>query len=179
MLNSDDVILIVVDIQEKLIRAMFEKEKMLENVVKLIKGILLFDIPILLTEQYPRGLGQTVSEIASLIPDYKPIPKLSFSCCGNQQFMQALGQSGKTQILLIGIETHVCVYQTAIDLINLGYQVNVVTDCVSSRTKENIHLALHRMEIEGAKLTGTEMTLFELLKIAEGDKFKDISNFVK
>jgi nicotinamidase-related amidase len=179
MLNSDDAILIVVDIQEKLIRAMFEKEKMLENVMKLIKGILLFDIPILITEQYPRGLGQTVSEIASLIPDYKPIPKLSFSCCDNQQFMQALSQSGKTQILLIGIETHVCVYQTAIDLINLGYQVNVVTDCVSSRTKENIHLALHRMEIESAKLTGVEMALFELLKIAEGDKFKDISNFVK
>lgn len=179
MLNSDDSILIIVDIQEKLIRVMHEKEKMLENITKLIKGIVLLGIPILITEQYPRGLGQTVSEIASLIPDYKPIPKLSFSCCGNQQFMQALGQSGKTQILLIGIESHVCVYQTAIDLINLGYQVNVVTDCVSSRTKENIHLALRRIENEGAKLTGTEMALFELLKIAEGDKFKDISNFIK
>ncbi len=145
----------------------------------MIRGVQVLGIPIIATEQYPQGLGPTIPAIAQLFSKVQPIPKLSFSCCGDERFMKELKALNRTQVLIAGIESHVCVYQTAIDLLDSGYEVQVVADGVSSRTAENREIGLQRMSRAGARLTSTEMALFELLKIAKGDKFKEISQIVK
>jgi nicotinamidase-related amidase len=179
MLNIDKTALVIIDVQEKLSRVMYEKEKLFENLQKLVKGVKLLNIPIIITEQNPNGLGPTVSEIAPLLPDTKPVTKFSFSCCGEEPFLRQLEMLNRKQVLLAGIETHVCVYQTAVDLIEAGYEVHTVVDCVSSRTLENKNLALDKMKSEGANLTSVEIALFELLKTAANPKFKELSKIVK
>jgi len=179
MLDTDKTALVVIDVQEKLSRVMYEKDKLFQNLQKLIKGLKLLDIPIVVTEQNPNGLGPTVPDIAPLLSDVKPITKFSFSCCGEEQFTSEIDRLGRKQILLAGIETHVCVYQTAIDLIKAGYEVHAVVDCVSSRTIENKNLAIDKMKSEGARLTGVEIVLFELLRTAKHPKFKEMSQIVK
>jgi nicotinamidase-related amidase len=179
MLNIDKTALVIIDVQEKLSRVMHEKEKLFENLQKLVKGVKLLNIPVIITEQNPNGLGPTVSEIAPLLPDTKPVTKFSFSCCGEEPFLRQLEMLNRKQVLLAGIETHVCVYQTAVDLIEAGYEVHTVVDCVSSRTLENKNLALDKMKSEGANLTSVEIALFELLKTAANPKFKELSKIVK
>ena len=120
MLKPDSTILSVIDVQGRLAHAMYNKETLFENLQKLIKGVKIFGIPILWTEQNPEGLGPTIPEVANLLSDISPISKLSFSCCGNECFMEALRGLNRNQVLLAGIEAHVCVYQTAVDLVNLG-----------------------------------------------------------
>jgi nicotinamidase-related amidase len=114
-----------------------------------------------------------------LLPDIKPITKFSFSCCGEEAFPPQMKALGRKQVLLTGIETHVCVYQTAVDLASNGYEVQVVADCVSSRTTFNRDIGLDRMRACGAGITSVETALFELLKVARGDKFKEISRIIK
>ena len=179
MLDIDKTALVIIDVQEKLSRVMHEKENLFQNLQKLIKGLKLLDIPIIVTEQNPNGLGPTVPELAPLLTDTKPIIKFSFSCCGEEQFMREIEKLNRKQILLAGIETHVCVYQTAVDLIEASYEVHAVVDCVSSRTPENKNLALDKMKSEGARLTGVEIVLFELLRTAKHPKFKEMSQIVK
>jgi nicotinamidase-related amidase len=179
MLKLDNTVLAVIDIQGKLLNVMFEKEALLENVQKLVKGIQLLGVPIIMTEQNPKGLGPTQPEIAQIIPEVTPIAKFSFSCCQDKGFQQAMEKIGRKQVLLCGIESHICVYQTAMELLKTGYEVQVVADVVSSRTARNRDIALNRMQSEGAKLTSTEMALFELLQTAESPKFKDISRTIK
>ena len=179
MLNIDKTALVIIDVQEKLSRVMHEKEKLFENLQKLVKGAKLLNIPIIITEQNPNGLGPTVSEIAPLLTDIKPVTKFSFSCCSEEPFLRQLEMLNRKQVLLAGIETHVCVYQTAVDLIEAGYEVHTVVDCVSSRTLENKNLALDKMKSEGANLTSVEIALFELLKTAANPKFKELSKIVK
>ena len=179
MLNIDKTALVIIDVQEKLSRVMHEKEKLFENLQKLVKGVKLLNIPIIITEQNPNGLGPTVSEIAPLLTDIRPVTKFSFSCCGEEPFLRQLEILNRKQVLLTGIETHVCVYQTAVDLIEAGYEVHTVIDCVSSRTPENKNLALDKMNSEGAKLTSVEIVLFELLRTAASPKFKELSKIVK
>jgi nicotinamidase-related amidase len=158
---------------------MHEKDKLLDNLQKIIRGVQVLGMPVILAEQYPQGLGPTVPEIISLLPNTQPIPRLSFSCCGEKRFLKELETLNRKQVLINGVESHVCIYQTTIDLLNLGYELHVVTDCVSSRTPENKKIALHRMNSAGAKLTSTEMVLFELLRVAGGEKFKAISKIIK
>ena len=179
MLSVDNSVLLVIDVQEKLFRAIHQKEQLLDNLQRLIKGIKVLEIPILLTEQYPQGLGTTIPEIAQLLPDSKPLPKVNFSCCGDAAFLQAFKKLNRKQVLIAGIESHVCVYQTAADLLTAGYEVYVVRDGVSSRTEQNIDIGLKMMAQLGAKITSTEAALFELLKVAKGDKFKAISQIVR
>ena len=179
MLTTENTVLIAIDIQEKLTRVMHDKEYFLENLKKLIQGAQVLDIPIIFTEQNPQGLGPTVAEVASLVPDLQPIAKLSFSCCGEARVARELTTLNRKQVLLAGIETHVCVYQTTLDLLSQGYQVQIVADAVASRTAENKDIGLERMKSEGASLTSTETVLFELLRVAEGTKFKEISKIVK
>ncbi len=178
-LTTDNAVLVVIDFQERLFPVMHDKEKLLGNVVKLIKGIKVMEIPIILTEQYPKGLGPTIPEIKELLPDIKPIEKVCFSCCDNEAFGKALESLKRKQVLITGIEAHICVYQTAMALAQVGYEVQVVSDCVSSREPENKTVALFRMGAAGISPTTTEMALFELLRVAQGDKFKQISNIVK
>ena len=179
MLIADNCLLLVVDAQERLASLMYNKEKFLENLAILIKGAKVFGTPILYSEQAPDKIGRTIAPIAELLDGIKPIEKVTFSCCADAAFMQALGALGQKQILLAGIEAHVCVYQTAIDLVNLGYDVHVVADAVSSRTEENKQIGVERMKESGTTLTSTEMALCELLQRAEGAKFKKILKLIK
>jgi len=179
MLTLENTVLLIIDIQGKLVRSMCEKEALIENFQKIIRGAQILGIPILWTEQNPKGLGPTIPDIARLLPNLQPIPKLSFSCCSNERFMQELKALSRKQVLMAGIEAHVCVYQTAMDLLNLGYEVQVVADAVSSRTAENREIGLEKIRDGGASLTSVETALFELLKIAEGERFKEILRIVK
>jgi len=179
MLNIEDATLLIVDIQGNLAHLMYEKERLLQNAQKLIKGIQVLGVPILWAEQNPRGLGPTIPEIAALLPDLQPIPKMSFSCCRNERFMQALQALDRRQVLIAGIETHVCVYQTAVDLADLGYEVQVAADAVSSREPGNKEIGLQKMRDAGVSLTSVETALFELLKVAEGEQFREILKIVK
>jgi nicotinamidase-related amidase len=179
MLEINNTILLVIDVQEKLVPVICRREKLTENIQKLVRGAQALDIPILVTEQYPQGLGKTATGIAELMPDIKPLPKRSFSCYGDEGFKRVLDSSGRKQVLVCGIETHVCVYQTSLELKEAGYEVQVAADAVSSRTAENKEIGLNLMRQMGIIVTGTETALFELLKIAEGEKFKAISRIVK
>ncbi|RPJ56479.1 MAG: hydrolase [Dehalococcoidia bacterium] len=178
-LSVVDTVLVIIDVQEKLCRFMYEKEKLLDSLQRLIQGARVLELPIILTEQYPQGLGPTVPELVNLLPGVKPLPKRAFSCYRDAGFRKELEAVSRKQVLLTGIETHVCVYQTAVDLLTTGYTVQVVTDCVSSRTPENKELGIQRMSLAGGKPTGMEMALFELLEAAEGERFKAISKIVK
>ncbi|MFH0725430.1 MAG: hydrolase [Pseudomonadota bacterium] len=179
MLTPDKTGLVVIDVQGKLAQVMHNREFLFENLKKLIKGVRVLKIPILWLEQNPAGLGPTLPEIAGLMPDITPISKMSFSACGNPAFMQSLEAADRAQLLLVGIEAHICVYQTAIDLLKRSYEVQVVADAVSSRTVENREVALMKMRDSGVGLTSVEMALFELLGVAEGRQFKEIAKIVK
>ena len=179
MLKIEDTLLMVIDVQEKLFPVIHEKEALLINLCKLAKGCRLLGIPALVTEQNPAGLGPTVSEIATLVPDAMKVVKFSFSCCAETGFIDQLKATGRRQILVCGIESHICVFQTASDLLGAGYEVQVVSDGVSSRTRKNKELALRRLAAEGATITGVEMALFELLRTAKAEQFKAISALVK
>ena len=179
MITTADTALVVIDVQEKLIPAMHDKEALLDGLKKMVKGARVLGLPILLTEQNPAGLGPTVPEIAELLPNYRPVSKFSFSSCGTEQFVDELKALNRQNILIVGMEAHVCVYQTAADLVNLNYDVQVVADAVDSRTLENKQIGLEKSKAAGAGITSTEIALFELLKIAKGDTFKEIIKIVK
>jgi nicotinamidase-related amidase len=179
VLTTDNTVLVLIDFQERLFPVMHEKDKLLRNVLKLIEGAKVLEIPIVLTEQYPKGLGPTLPEIKELLPEIKPVEKVCFNCCDEGAFGKSLEALKRRQVLIAGIEAHICVYQTAMALLRDGYEVQVVGDCVSSREPENKIVSLLKMGAAGVGPTTVEMALFELLKVASGDKFKKISNIVK
>ncbi len=179
MLTVENTVLVLIDFQERLFPVMHEKERLLDNVLKLTKGALALEIPIIVTEQYPKGLGSTIPEIKNLIPNVKPIEKTCFSSCDEPAFMEGLVALKRKQVIIAGIEAHICVYQTAIALMQKGYWVEVAFDCSSSRDLENKRVAFFKMGGLEINPTTTEMALFELLKVAKGDRFKQISAIVK
>jgi nicotinamidase-related amidase len=179
MLTTENTVLVLVDVQGKLAQAMDGKEALFQNLRKLVQGVQVLGLPIVWLEQNPAGLGPTIPELAELLQAQKPIGKFSFSCCGDETFMAALVATGRRQVLLAGIEAHVCIYQTAADLLKLGYEVEVVADGVSSRTAANRELALQKMQQLGARLTSVEMALFELLGKAGGPAFKAMLQIVR
>ncbi|MBN2302503.1 MAG: hydrolase [Lentisphaerae bacterium] len=178
-MNTDKLVLVLVDVQSKLAQLMHDKESLFSNLQKLISGIKALSIPIIWLEQNPSKMGPTISELSQLLTDENPIPKMSFSGCGEPACMAALRNTNRTQIILAGIETHVCIWQTTADLLAAGYEVEIVTDAVSSRAFHDKQIALQRMESVGARLTTTEMILFELLKTAKHPAFKTILKIVK
>ncbi len=179
MITCADTALVLVDVQAKLAPAMHDKEVLLDNLERLVRGVRILGVPILWTEQNPVGLGSTLPEFADLLPDQKPVSKFSFSCCGSEQFRNELNALKRKNLLIAGIEAHVCVYQTAADLIHLQYEVQIVADAVASRTPENKRIGLEKSKSVGASLTSTETVLFELLKDAKNEKFKEIVKIVK
>lgn len=179
MLRKDNAVLVLIDVQEKLMRVMHERDELVSNLQKLIQGIRALDVPIIWLEQNPGGLGPTVAEVRQHLSGLQPIAKLSFSCCGTQAFQAALKSTGRTQAILCGIESHVCVYQTTMGLLAQGYEVEVVADAVSSRSPVNKDIALAKVRAAGAGVGCTEMALFELLQVAEGPAFKAILKIVK
>lgn len=179
MIIPKETLLLIIDVQGRLARTVFQPDVLERNINKLLRACTILDVPVLLTEQYPKGLGRTVDSLKELLPGTLPVEKISFSCCGTHEFMKRLRSFNRNDILVAGMETHVCVYQTAVELIEFGYNVHLVTDCVSSRTEENKLLGIRCIEKAGASLTSTEMALFELLRVAEGESFKAISSIVK
>lgn len=170
---------VLVDVQERLFPHIHQNERLLERLSVLIQGLNLLQVPILVTEQYSKGLGPTIAPLRELLESYRPIEKMTFSCCGEDKFAERLSILGRRHIILMGIESHVCVFQTALDLLAEGYRPFIVTDAVSSRRAGDMQTALKRLRSEGVLPTTTESLLFELLESAEHPAFKAISKLVK
>jgi nicotinamidase-related amidase len=179
MLDEKDCCLVVVDVQGKLAELMHDKVTLFKNIRILIQSAKILDIPILWCQQVPSALGPTVPEIAELLGGCEPVNKSSFSCCLCEEFNNKLEESGRKQVLLCGIETHVCVYQSAVDLIEKDFEVDVIADAVSSRTQANKQIGLNRLAEEGARISSTELALFEILRTADHPQFKQIAKLVK
>lgn len=179
MLEIENCCLAVVDVQGKLAQLMHGKEALFKNIRILIQAAQILEMPILWCQQVPDALGPTVPEIAELLTGVEPINKAAFSCCGAEEFGDRLNASRRSQVLLCGIEAHVCVYQTAVDLLTKGFAVNVPADAISSRTPENKQIGINRMAAQGAEITSVEMALFELLRTAEHPKFRQIAKLIK
>ena len=179
-LDTTQVALLVIDVQEKLISAMNQQlyQQLLQNVPLLIEGFKTLGLPILATEQYSKGLGHTIAELQDATRQYC-IEKLAFSCCGDDAFVSALNKTKARQIVVVGMETHVCVLQTVLDLLDQGYVVHLVRDAVSSRFVGDYTAALETATAAGAVITTTETALFQLVKVAGSDDFKAISKLVR
>lgn len=171
--------LLVIDIQEKILAVMDQPERVVENTVKLIKGFKILQLPIFVTEQYPQGLGETVAPIKEVLGEVEIKEKLSFSCCGIEGFTRSLRSQKIDQVVLCGIENHVCIWQTAMDLVHEDFVVAVVRDGVSSRNTIDCEAALNRMIYQGINVTTTEMVFFELLREAGTDEFKEVAELIK
>lgn len=179
--------LVLIDVQTKLTSVMHNREELITNLVKLVKGIQLLDIPIIWLEQNPQKMGETIPELKELLHNQIPIDKMSFSCCNSPEFMDEMDSLHRKHILIAGIETHVCVYQTAIDLLRAGYSVEVVTDATSSRTQGNKEIALTKINSCGLPTSGTghgntttiEIALFELMRTAEHENFRQMLRIIK
>ncbi len=178
-LNKDETVLLIVDIQEKLAAVMKEREAVVRNNLHLIELAKMLGMPVMVTEQYPKGLGKTVPEIREALPQYHPVEKMTFDCCGKPSFLDDLKEHGRRTVLLTGMETHICVLQTCIGLLTGGVTVHVVRDAVCSRTKQNWKTGIEFMRDAGAVVTGTETALFQLLKVAGTEEFKKISQRIK
>jgi nicotinamidase-related amidase len=170
---------LVIDIQEKLFPAMTGKEGLLLNCTKLLKGLQILGIPMVVTQQYTKGLGETIPEIASLIPGFNFIEKRDFSCCGEPEVVNRLQELECETVILFGIEAHVCVLQTALDLKEAGFSPVIVADAVSSRFPVNLELARERFRQEGMLMTSVESILFELTRTSAAPEFREISRLVK
>jgi len=179
VLQPESTALVIVDVQGKLASLMHDREQLYLNLQILVKGARILELPIFWLEQYPEGLGPTIPEVAELLSGLEPMPKVCFSACGLEEFADKLRSGGRWQILICGIETHICVYQTARDLLADGYHVQVVADAVSSRTAGNRQIGLDRMAALGAHITSVEMALFELLRQAGTPPFKEIARLVR
>jgi nicotinamidase-related amidase len=178
-INKNDTLALVIDIQERLIPVMNNKESLLNNCSKLLTGLNVHNLPVLVTQQYTKGLGATLPQLSDLLPGFTPIEKTSFSCYDEPDFISALEETDRKTVLICGIESHVCVLQTAVDLNDAGYTPVVVFDCVSSRNESDKMLALERFRHEGILVAGVESVLFELTKGAKEPGFKEISKIVK
>lgn len=180
-LEADQCALIVIDIQEKLLTPIFEKERLVKNSQLLIRLAGILKIPVLMTTQYSKGLGKTVPEIASLLPGTEPIDKVMFSCFGSDVFCSLIKRlpGNRTTVLLCGMESHICVTQTALSALREGYLVHVASDAVSSRTEWNWKIGLDRMRDAGAVISSTEMMMYELLRASNAAGFKELLPYLK
>lgn len=176
---KENTIGLIIDIQERLFPVMCKKEALLNNCKTLLQGLSELQIPLLATQQYSKGLGETLPEIKSIISGFKFIEKCDFSCCDEPNFIEKLKNSEAKNVIICGIESHVCVLQTAVDLKQTGYNPIVVIDCVSSRSKRNIELAKERFRHERILMTSYESILFELTRSATTPEFRAISKLVK
>ncbi len=190
-LDPADCALIVIDIQEKLLPPIFERERVVKNSQLLIRAAGILDIPTLATTQYRKGLGEVISEIKALLP-HEAIDKQMFSCFGSEVFRSVLkrlptsgktsetwGTPGRNTVLLCGMESHICVAQTALAALREGYLVHIASDAVSSRTEWNWKIGLDRMRAAGAMISSTEMIIYELLRASGTEKFKKMLQYLK
>lgn len=178
LLQASTSVLMVIDIQEKLMPVIAENELVFSNVNKLIQGAQILNLPIIVTEQYPKGLGNTCSEIK--LPENQPvIQKTCFSCMLSEGVNETLARLKTKSVIITGAEAHICVLKTALDALEHRYDVHIVADAVSSRTLANKQIALERLKQSGAFISSVEMILFQLLDYAGTDQFKQISKLIK
>ena len=180
-LEADSTALIVVDIQEKLLPPIFERERLVRNAQLLLRLAGILQMPVLATTQYVKGLGPTVPEIASLLPATEVMDKTAFSCFGSDRFCSAVrGLPGNRNTLVVcGMETHICVLQTVLGALNQGFLVHVASDAVSSRAEWNWQIGLRRMETAGAMISSTEAVIYELLRGSNTPAFKEMLKHLK
>lgn len=179
ILKKETTALLIIDLQERILPVISNIDAVLENTTKLIKGFKILQLPIYFTEQYPKGLGPTSQKILNELNGYSAIHKMSFSCSGAIDLFDELHYKKLSQVAVCGVESHVCVQQTVLDLIENNFQVDVAADAVSSRRETDYNLALERMRTSGAEVTTTESILFELLEVCGTPEFKEISKIVK
>lgn len=177
--TSDNALLLLVDVQGKLARLMHESDAMIRQQRILVEACRLLELPVFWAEQLPDKLGATVPELAGKLDGLKPSAKSSFGCWGDAGLREAIRASGRDHVLLAGIETHVCVWQTAAALRRENYQVHVIADAVSSRSAFNRDIGFRRMEAAGAHLSNVEMVLFELMVDATHPRFRDVTRLLK
>ena len=179
-LRPEECALAVIDIQEKLLPPIWEKERMVRNSQLLIRMANVMNLPVLVSTQYAKGLGQTIPEIASLLANANIIDKLEFGCFGNGDYCSAVSRlADRNTLLLCGMETHICVMQTALGALNQGMNVHVAADAVSSRAELNWKLGLNRMQAAGAVISSTEMMLYELMGKSGTATFKEMLKWIK
>jgi len=180
MLNEKNTALFVIDVQESFRSVIPRFEEIAVRISTAVRGFQMLDVPIVVTEQYPKGLGPTVEEIALSLPDdVKPFEKSAFSACGSEPLKDMLEGLDVNQIVLCGIEAHVCVCQTALELLDIGYDVHVLTDCVGSRFEHDKEAGLSKMYGSGVDPSSVEMALFELMRDSSHEKFKSIQALIK
>ena len=179
MLNSNNTALVIIDVQGKLAGIMQNADDLFKNLAMLIKGARLLEVPIIWMEQLPEKLGPTVEEVSEHLKGLNPIAKDVFSCSKNQEFNEKLDKINPENVVLAGIETHVCVYQTAKDLLSKGYNVEVVIDTTSTRIEDNKEIGLEKICRAGGQITSVETVLFEIQGKATGEKFKDLIEIIK
>ncbi|MCK5286701.1 MAG: hydrolase [Thermodesulfovibrionia bacterium] len=169
----------IIDVQIKLMAVMSRRQRIVENSVKLIHLARLFNLPVIVTEHYPRMMGSTLPEIKEALHTYDPIEKMDFNCCAVESFNNRLKSADLETILLAGVETHICIFQTCLNLLEKGYNVHVPHDAVDSRTEENWHIGLDLMKDAGAVITSTETIIFQILKRAGTKEFKEMLRIIK
>ena len=179
MLSLENTVLVITDVQGKLATLMHEKDALYKHLAAIAASAKELDLPVLWMEQIPHKLGPTITEVSEQLPEQTPISKSAFSGYGEPEFIKALEQTGRKQVLIVGIEAHICVYQTAMDLHEAGFEVEVVADAVSSRTRQNKAIALDKLSKAGIGITSTEMALFELMKTADAPQFRTIARLIK
>ena len=180
-LEADRCALLVVDIQEKLLPPIFQKEQLVRNAKLLVRAADVLKIPAIVSTQYAKGLGGTVPEVASLLPETEAIDKCLFSCFGSDVFCKRLKRlpGSRNTLLLCGMESHICVVQTALAALRDGYLVHVASDAVSSRTEWNWKIGLDRMRAAGAVISSTEMMIYELMRSSASEAFKEMLPHLK
>ncbi len=178
--TTEDTMALIVDFQERLVPVIDQQEELIHNTEILIKGLQILDIPMVVTQQYTKGIGMTVPALKDLFEkEFYYEDKVTFSCAQDENILQKIKATGRKNILVCGIEAHICVLQTIIDLLSMGYQVYLVEDCVGSRKEENRQIGIKRAIQEGAFSTSYESILFELTGVAKTDRFKEISRLIK
>ena len=178
-INRNDSLAVIIDVQEKLFPLIHEHVQLAKNIVIVIKGLRTLGIPMLVTQQYTKGLGATVSPIHEALGEYEHIEKMAFSCCGDDKFISELDRTNRKTVIIMGIECHVCVLQTTLDLLERGFRVVVIEDCVSSRKLNDKLVAVERMRSAGAVISTYESILFELTQVSGTQEFKSIVKLVK
>jgi nicotinamidase-related amidase len=179
ILRREDAALVIVDVQEAFRKYIYDFTLMTKNILILGKACQLLEIPILVTEQYPQGLGSTVTELAELAAGSQQFEKSCFSCCQYEPFSDALTILGRSQVIVAGIEAHVCVNQTVHDLLYTKYQVHLAADAIGSRYPHNKEIALQKMRDSGAIISSVEMCIFEMLRMSGTDLFKQVQKLLK
>lgn len=178
-LDKENTGLLIIDVQEKLMQVMGQRQRVTDNITKLALLSKLFNFPVILTEHYPKWLGPTLPEVAESLPAYEPITKLHFNCCDVDAFNNRLDLDGLRNLIITGIESHICVFQTCVSILERGYTVHVPQDAVDSRTDENWRVGLDLMKEAGAVITSTETVIYQILKKAGTREFKQMLKVMK